>query len=112
MSSSPWIHTNPKLRLVNLGTGYGFVAYEKIGERHYLVWKDGVPLTEVRCVPSNSRRWYYKGAGLRWVSSRDKATRFGIGVFNKEPHLSRYGQGEWSAVALTAINSNGALYSA
>ncbi|MGB4064202.1 MAG: hypothetical protein WBK19_10295 [Azonexus sp.] len=104
MSSSHWIHTNPGLRQVNLGEGFGFVVYQKIGERHYLVWKDGVAITEVRAVPSNSSRWYYKGAGLRFVSTREKATKFGIGVFKKEPHLVKLGQGSWSELAIKEIS--------
>jgi hypothetical protein len=77
MAGAPWIYTNPKLRQVRLLSGRTIVA-ERLAEQHYLIWDKGTALTEVRCIPSGSGRWYARGGGMNWSKSRAEAIQRGI----------------------------------
>lgn len=103
MSSSPLIYQNKRCRLAKLPGFSGFVVFERLGEQHYLVWRDGVAVTEVRCVPAGSRRWYYRGAGLHYCSTREDAALSGRHAFSKERRKDRKPLEPWSQVAFKVM---------
>lgn len=103
MSSSPQIHQNKRCRLARLPGIGGFVVFERIGEQHYLVWRDGVAVTEVRCVPTGSSRWYYRGAGLHYCTSRSDAAKSGWHALTKGRRTDRTPLEPWSQQAAQAM---------
>lgn len=98
MSSSPFIHTNPRCRLAKLPGFSGFVVFECIGEQHYLMWRDGVAATEVRCLLQG--RWYCRGGGLNWSPTRAQAAKSGWHLFSKGTPLE-----PWSDAAKKAMSA-------
>ena len=103
MSSSPQIHQNKRCQLARLPGIGGFVVFERIGEQHYLVWRDGVAVTEVRCVPTGSSRWYYRGAGLHYCTSRSDAAKSGWHALTKGRSTDRTPLEPWSQQAAQAM---------
>ena len=104
MSSSPRIHTNPKLRQVKLASGRTVVA-ERLGEQHYLVWDKGAPVTEVQCTPTGSDRWYCRGSGLKWSDSRGAAIQEGLVRNVKGVRIDRKALEAWTPLAQQAIDA-------
>lgn len=90
----------PKLRLYKLPTGQ-FSTLQKIGRQHYLVWIEGVPITEVQCVPPSSRRWYWRGSHLNFTETRARAITGGVS------YASKGGSEAWTDVAGKAIEKEG-----
>ena len=103
MSSSPQIHQNKRCRLAKLPGIGGFVVFEKLGEQHYLVWRDGVAVTEVRCIPAGGGRWYYRGAGLHYCKSRADAAKRGWHAMTKGRGLRGRPLEPWSQQAAQAM---------
>lgn len=73
MSNTPKILQNPTLRGIKLPHGGPMAVAERLGERHYLIWINGTPITEVQCIPTDSDRWYWRGSRLTWERTRAKA---------------------------------------
>ena len=100
MSSLPKCVQNPRLQLVRV-TGLGYlVTIETLGKQHYLVWQDGVPITEVQCVPKDSHRWYSIDDGLKYSSTRMQAIISGYFAIRK---LQEGVPRKWSDKARAAI---------
>lgn len=104
MSSSPQIHQNKRCRLAKLPGIGGFVVFERLGEQHYLVWRDGVAVTEVRCIPTGGGRWYYRGAGLHYCKSRADAAKSGWHALIKGRRTDRTPLEPWSQQAAQAMS--------
>ena len=104
MSSSPYIHTNPTLRPVKLKSGRTVIA-ERLAEQHYLVWDKGTPLTEVQCVPTGSKRWYFRGSGLKWSGSRGAASQEGLVRNVKGLRLDHKPLEPWTPLAQQSIEA-------
>lgn len=100
MSSSPFIHQNPRCRLAKLQGIAGFVVFERIGKQHYLMWRDGVATTEVRCVRG---RWYWRGAGMCYADTRAVAAKSGWQRFVAGHRIGGKPLEPWSAEALRAM---------
>lgn len=97
--------TNPKLRQVKLKSGRTVVA-ERIGDQHYLIWGAGKALTEVRCVPPGTDRWYARGSQLNWARSRIEAIQNGIYRAVKGVQLNGMPLEAWSVEARAAMRPN------
>lgn len=108
MASSPWIHTNPKLRPVKLKSSRLIIA-ERLGQQHYLIWDKGSPLTEVQCIPENASRWYWRGSGMNWTTTRSDAIQKGILRNIKGARIDGRPMDAWSPAALAAMQSNAEL---
>lgn len=103
MSSSPYIYTNPRCRLAKLSGFAGFVVFERLGEQHYLMWREGVATTEVRCVRG---RWYWRGGGLSWADTRETAAKSGWHRFATGHRQGGKPLEPWSAEAQKAMASS------
>ena len=97
--SNPKFLQNPTLRLLHIN------GVERIGDQHYLIWRNGAPLTEVQCIPTGSRRWYCRGSGLRWYSTRQAAIAGGIKYAEAGQSISRNPLPPWSLAADASIKS-------
>ena len=102
--SIPKCMQNRNLRPLHIN-GVGLCTVERVGDQHYVIWRDGVPLTEVQCIPTESRQWYFRGSGLKWNITRNAAIAEGIKAFKIGRGISGRPLPVWSIEADAAIKS-------
>ena len=85
--------------------GVGLCTVERVGDQHYVIWRDGVPFTEIQCIPTESRRWYTRGSGIKWYPTRQSAIAEGIKMFEIGRGISGRPLPVWSIEADAAIKS-------
>lgn len=106
MSSTPKILQNPTLRSIKLPNGGPMAVAERLGEQHYLIWINGTPVTEVRCIPTDSSRWYWRGGRLTWERTRMKAIVNGRVRRMKNCAMDGRPLEPWSSKAQAAIDAS------
>jgi hypothetical protein len=88
-------------KMVNV-PGIGRVVVQRLGPQHYLAWRDGKPVAEVKKFAS----WFWNGAlQSRGVPTMREALRLGVGVTRKGGRLTKDGRvpADWSPKAMEAI---------
>lgn len=101
--SIPRILQNQKLRSVKLPDGGPLVTAELVGVQHYLIWSNGTPVTEVRCIPVGSGRWYWRGSRMNWAQTRMQAIVNGRARLMKNCGIDGKPLESWSDKAQAAI---------
>lgn len=82
------------------------VQLQCIGEKHYLVWIGGEPITEVQCIPTDEAAWYWTDSDQMHAMTLDRALQRGIALAKRVG--TTYGR-EWTEKALKAMDAENKL---
>ena len=105
MGSTPKCIQMPGHRLEKLQDGK-LATIQKLASQHYLIWINGTPVTEVRCVPEGSGRWYWRGGlSLNWTKTRATAIMAGRARMFRNQKIDGRRLEPWSEKALDAIDA-------